>query len=334
MQKIILTERLSEGEKLLDDIQHVTLEKVDIPVYTKKDILSNYDMFKSVEYIFSSWYMPVFTEQQIIEFFPSLKAVFYAAGTVKYFAEPFLRKNIKVFNASRANGVAVAEFVAAQIVLANKGYFQAQQANKSLLWRLAFKRAKSYVINRPGNYKAKVGLLGCGAVGSEVVRLLGPYDLEIVVYDPYLTKEKCEALNVKQVELTELFETCDVVSNHLPDLQTTEGIINYSLLCRMKDYSTFINTGRGAQIVERDLSKLLRERPTICALLDVVQREVLWPWSSLLRRKNLFVSPHIAGSIGNETQRMVESSLKAYDDIVHGRKNPNEITLSMLDKMA
>ena len=116
MQRIILTERLSEGEKLLDDIQHVTLEEVDIPVYTKKEVLSNCDIFKSVEYIFSSWYMPVFTEQEIKDFFPSLKAVFYAAGTVKYFAEPFLRNNIKVFNSSRANGIAVAEFVAAQIV--------------------------------------------------------------------------------------------------------------------------------------------------------------------------------------------------------------------------
>jgi phosphoglycerate dehydrogenase-like enzyme len=102
----------------------------------------------------------------------------------------------------------------------------------------------------------------------------------------------------------------------------------------MKEYSTFINTGRGAQVVEEDLSKVLRKKPSICALLDVSQHEPPFPWSPLLRRKNLFLSPHIAGSTGKEYDRMVEYTLRAYEDYVEQRSNDLEVTMEMLDKMA
>ena len=334
MQRIILTKQHTEGAWLQYGIKTVAPDYETISCYTKEDVINHPAQFKEVEYIFSTWYMPEFTETEITKFFPSLKALFYAAGTVKYFAESFLKNGVRVFSSAKANGVAVAEFVVAQILLANKGYFQAQITNKSILWRWAFKHAKRYADNRTGNYNSKVGLIGCGSVGSEVVKLLSPYNLEIIIHDPYISAERCKQLGVKNVDLETLFETCDVISNHLPDIPSTKGIINYDLLRRMKDYSTFINTGRGAQVAEADLAKLLRKRPSICALLDVVQREVLWPCSPLLRRKNCFISPHIAGSVGNELLRMVKYSVMAYEDMINGRINEMEVSLSMLDKMA
>lgn len=305
-----------------------------IECYIKEDILSNAAKFENVEYVFSTWYMPEFHADELRKALPSLKAIFYAAGTVKYFAEPFLKAGVRVFSSSKANGVAVAEFTAAQIILANKGFFQAQKANKSFLWGWAFRKAKSYSEKRPGNYNSKIGLIGCGAVGSEVVRLLKPYNLSIFVYDPYLSEEHCDSLGVKKVSIEKLFEICDVVSNHLPDIPDTKGLINYGLLNRMKDNSTFINTGRGAQVIEKDLAKLLKKRPSICALLDVVQHDILRPWSPLLRRKNVFISPHIAGSTGNEVERMVEYAIRAYNDFCNNKANNCEVTLSMLDTMA
>lgn len=193
---------------------------------------------------------------------------------------------------------------------------------------------KKYTDNRLGNFAAKVGLIGCGAVGTQVVHLLKPYHLEVMVYDPYLSAERSDELGVKKVDLESLFESCDVISNHLPDIQDTKSIINYDLLNKMKDYSTFINTGRGAQVVECDLAKVLRRRPSICAVLDVTQHEPPFPWSPLLRCRNVFLSPHIAGSTGNEVLRMVEYALQAYDDVLEGRHNNNEVTLEMLNKMA
>lgn len=334
MRNIILTKEKIDGFRLQRVINDLQSNLHDISVYTKEDVSTLSESFLDTEFIFSTWYMPVFSEVEIKSLFPSLKAIFYAAGTVKYFAEPFLKCGVKVFSSAKANGTPVAEFVAAQVVLANKGYFQAQKANKSFLWKWAFKRARVFADNRPGNYNAKVGLIGCGSVGSEVVRLLKPYHLDIYIHDPYISEQQCKDLGVKNIDLPLLFETCDVISNHLPNIPSTQGIINYGLLCKMKDYSTFINTGRGAQVVETDLAKLLRKRPSICALLDVSRHEPPFPWSPLLRRKSLFLSPHIAGSLGQEFDRMVEYALHAYDDFFSGKPNELEVKLEMLDKMA
>lgn len=334
MESIILVKNKEDGYRLNGVIISLRNDKYGISVFDKEDILNDPHQFRNIEYVFSTWYMPMFTEEEIKVFFPSLKAVFYAAGTVKYFAEPFLKAGIRVFSSAKANGIPVAEFVTAQILLANKGYFQAQKANKSFLWRWAFRKAKSYTDNRKGNYGAKVGLIGCGSVGREVVRLLKPYHIEVYIHDPFISDEHCQSLGVRNVSLESLFEICDVISNHLPNIPSTQGIINYNLLTKMKEYSTFINTGRGAQVVEKDLAKVLRNRPSICALLDVCQHEPPFPWSPLLRRKNLFLSPHIAGSTGKEYDRMVEYALRAFEDYVNQHPSDLEVTLEMLDKMA
>lgn len=334
MHSIILTTERKDAIALQRMLLSVSDSFKDVLPCVKEDLLSGEGRFKEVQFIFSTWYMPQLSMAEIKEYLPSLKAVFYAAGTVKYFAEPFLKSGVRVFSAAKANGTAVAEFVAAQILLANKGYFQAQKAYKSVLWRLAFQRARRFSEKRKGNYGARIGLIGCGSVGEEVVRLLKPYRLEILVYDPYIPEEKCQALGVANVGLEYLFENCDVVSNHLPDIPSTKGLIDYDLLNRMRDYSTFINTGRGAQVVEADLARLLRRRPSICALLDVSQHEPPFPWSPLLRRRNLFLSPHIAGSLGNESLRMIEFITCAYEDYCAGREPKGEIDLGMLDVMA
>lgn len=334
MRIVILVKEKKDGLKLQQAIIELRPGLKGVSYYTKDEITRNQSLFSDTEIVFSTWYMPTFSEEEIKKIFPSLRVVFYAAGTVKYFAEPFLNNGVRVFSSAKANGISVAEFVTAQIILANKGYFQAQKANKSFLWRFAFRKASTFAENRPGNYHAKVGLLGCGRIGTEVVRLLKPFKVEVFIYDPYVSEERCRDLGVTSLDLQTLFETSDVISNHLPNIPSTQNIINYDLLRRMKDYSTFINTGRGAQVVEEDLAKLLRKRPTICALLDVSKHEPPFPWSPLLRRKNLFLTPHIAGSMGNEYLRMVEYALHAYDDYIQSKYNDMEVKKEMLSQMA
>lgn len=98
--------------------------------YNKASVLQDPEAFKSTEYIFSTWGMPSLDEKEIAGYFPNLKCVFYAAGSVQYFAEPFLKSGIKVFSAWAANAVPVADYTAAQIVLALKGFFASSRLNK------------------------------------------------------------------------------------------------------------------------------------------------------------------------------------------------------------
>lgn len=334
MKLIILTKTPQEGEKLRKSLLMFDKSFASLPCLTKVDVKQRIAELKNCEFIFSTWYMPEFSKEEICKCFPSLKCVFYAAGAVKYFAEPFLRKGVRVFTAASANGIPVAEFTASQIVLANKGYFQAQRAYKWPIFRRGFDLARGFVERKHGNFGAKVGIIGCGAIGGKVVKLLKPYNLEVFVYDPYLSDECANALGVQKVGIEELFRTCDVVSNHLPDVLETRGIITEALLNSMKPTATFINTGRGAQLNEKALNKVLKKRKDMCALLDVTSHEPLFPWSPLYWRKNVFLTPHIAGSLSEEFGRMVEYMVQAYQDVLDGKQNTCETSLEEIAKQS
>lgn len=304
-----------------------------IEYVTKDDILRERERFSEVKYIFSTWYMPTFTEKEVTELFPKLEAMFYAAGTVKYFAEPFIKCGVRVFSAAAANAIPVAEFAASQIILANKGYYQAQLECKKPLFRLSYSKARSFAYSKSGNYDANIGLIGAGAVGRKVIEYLKSYHLNIYVTDPYLSDEAAQDLGVQKLEIKELFKKCDVISNHLPDIVETKGMLNYELFSLMKDSATFINTGRGAQVDERGLVRALKEKRNRCAVLDVYSHEPLWPWSALNWTKNVFLTPHIAGSISNEEQRMAEYMCNAFNAYENGEYSPMEIDLDSIRKM-
>ncbi len=334
MQSIIVTKKAAEGENLQTWLAKFDGSLASVPYYTKEDVIRKASELNDCRYIFSTWYMPEFTVEEITELFPSLECIFYAAGTVKYFAEPFLKRGVRVFSASKANGIPVAEFAAAQIILANKGYFQAQRTYRWPAWHKRFNASRGYAERKSGNYDANVGIIGCGAIGSKIIELLSSYNLNIYICDPYITDEQASFLGVKQVSMDELFEICDVISNHLPDIPETRGIIGDSLLNRMKPTATFINTGRGAQVDEKALNKVLKRHKDMCALLDVTSHEPLLPWSPLYTRKNVFLTPHIAGSLSGEYGRMVEYMVAAYRDVVAGKPSPCETSLDIISKQS
>lgn len=162
-------------------------------------------------FIFSTWGMPGFSEQEIRTYLPHLKCVFYAAGSVQDFARPFLNCGVSVFSAWAANAVPVAEYTVAQIILANKDFF----CQTRLLAQKRRDEAERRRTLHIGNFRKKVGLIGCGMIGSMVATMLQNYDLEVLVYDPFLSEEKKRRLKVTPCTLDELFSSCSVVSNHL-----------------------------------------------------------------------------------------------------------------------
>lgn len=302
----------------------------DETVYTKDDVLSDPKKFKATEFIFSTWGMPTFTEEEIKSCLPSLKAVFYGAGTVQAFARPFLNCGVKVFSAWAANAVPVAEYTVAQIILANKGFFSSSRLAKTGDRKAASQNFRLY----PGNYAAKVGIIGAGMIGKLVINMLKSYNLEALVFDPFLTDEKAKELGVKKVSLPVLFKECQVVSNHLANNEQTKGMLDGRLFESMLPYATFINTGRGAQVKEADLIKVLKERPDLTALLDVTFPEPPESDSEFYTLPNCILTPHIAGSAGNEVRRMGEYMKAEYEKFIQNEPCQYEVTLEMLKTMA
>ncbi|MBQ1954426.1 MAG: hydroxyacid dehydrogenase [Clostridia bacterium] len=296
-------------------------------VFTKADMEENKEYFSDTEFIFSTWGMPVLSKEEIKDLLPNLKAVFYGAGSVQYFARPFLECGVKVFSAWAANAVPVAEYTVAQILLANKGFFKTMRYTNR-------ESANETLANFRGNYDVKVGIIGAGMIGKLVIGKLKEYDVETLVYDPFLPDETAEALGVKKVSLEKLFEECDVVSNHLADNAETRGMLHGGLFERMLPYSTFINTGRGAQVVEEELIRVLKSRPDLTAILDVTYPEPPEEGSELYTLENCILTPHIAGSTGREVRRMGDYMRAEYENFVSGKPCKYEVTLEMLKTMA
>ncbi len=298
---------------------------------SKEDILAHSDKYADTEYLFSTWGMPHFTEEEITRCLPALKAVFYGAGSVQQFAREFLNVGVRVFSAWGANAVPVAEYTTAQIILANKGFFLANRRYTSLDTRAA---ADAYFQKMPGNYDVNVGIIGAGMIGKLVIKMLKPYNIHVLVYDPFLSDEKAAELGAEKTSLEELFTRCQTISNHVANLPQTVGMVHYDLFRRMKENAVFINTGRGAQVVEADLIRILEEKPDITAVLDVTFPEPPAPDSKLYTLENVILTPHIAGSAGQEVARMGEYMAEQFRKFKNKELCEYEVTLKMLETMA
>lgn len=332
IKAILLTKNIDDAKRVYDsDIVNKLSEEYDFcfKPMSKKDVLNNLNTTKKAEYLFSTWSMEHYTKEEIKKCFPNAKAIFYAAGSVQDFASEFLDCGIRVFSAFKANAVPVAEYTYAQIILATKGYFQSQKKCRFTRY-LAFKYSNSC----GGNYKAKIGIIGVGAIGSMVANKLKDNDVEVYYYDPFLSKEKADALGIKEMSLEDIFKNCDVITNHLANKDELTGVLNEKLFSSMKPFATFINTGRGRQVDEKGLCKALKKVKTRTALLDVTYPEPAKAFGKLHRRKNIFITPHIAGSNGKEVVRMAEYMLDDAKNVTNGEETKYEVTKQMLKNMA
>ncbi len=299
------------------------------PRINKQNIEEHRDFLKGCEIAFATWGMPQFTKEEIAEYMPDLKAVFYSAGTVQYFARPFLESGIKVYSAFAANAVPVAEYTFAQITLAAKGYFQA-----SKYYRILPVRSFAFANYSVGNFGCKVGLVGLGAIGRMVAERLKSLDVVVYACDPFVSEETAKELGVTLVDMETLFSECDVISNHLANKPELENIFNYKLFKKMKKRSTFINTGRGAQVAEYSLALSLLLHPSRTFVADVLKKEMFPYINPLFWVPNAILTPHMAGSTGNEPQRMAYYMMEEMESFLSDKPTRYEVTLESLERMA
>ena len=312
-----ITNRISEYAVIYSEL----IEKENLEEHKK--------YLEDVEVIFATWGMPALSEEDIGQYLPKLKAVFYAAGSVQYFAGSFLNKGITVISAGAANAVPVAEYTLAQILLANKGFFQ--NTNKT---KKDYKSAREYSETFEGNYSVKVGILGAGMIGTKVIELLRPFNIEVLVFDPFLSNERAEILGVRKCTLAEVFSQCQTISNHIANLPDTVGVLNRKHFSNMLPNATFINTGRGAQVVEKDLIEALKAAPTRTAVLDVTYPEPPLKDSEFIKMENVVLTSHIAGSMGGEVERMGCYMAEEFVRFMEGKELKYSVTIKMLETMA
>ena len=303
------------------------LADVYAPLQTGNSVAKNPGVLAEAEMILSGWGAPAM-DGGFLTAAPNLRVVFYGAGSIRRVATPaFWERVLRITSAYAANAVPVSEYALAAILFSLKRG-----------WHFAFSAQREKALPRqgqvPGAYGSTVGLVSLGMVGRLVRERLRPFDLRVVAYDPFVTPEEAHVLGVDLMSLEDLFASSDVVSLHVPLLPGTEGMILGSHLASMKRNATLINTSRGAVVREAEMVEVLGERPDLWAVLDVTHPEPPEPDSRLYDLPNVVLTPHIAGSLGNECRRMgrlVVDELRRY---VTGEPLKHEITRERAALMA
>jgi phosphoglycerate dehydrogenase-like enzyme len=297
---------------------------------TLQEVESGQVPVDDIEVLFGSWGFPALTPAQV-KAFASLQHVFYAAGSIKHFGLPLLNANVQIASAKATNSRVVADFCLGQILLAAKRYFQNVLSYRN---HEQGKKLKDFTHTFAGYAGTRIGLLGCGKVSRCLIGHLRQRRFSIHVVDPYLSEDEAALLGVSKSTMEEVFAHCEIISNHLPDIPALNGVIGRRHFVSMSPGGTFINTGRGAQVVEDDLVAVLEERPDLIALLDVTDPEPPCAQSRLYTMPNVILSSHIAGCVGLEVQLLVHEAIESAEKWLRGEPLDNLELLEQFDIVA
>ncbi|MEU9135894.1 hydroxyacid dehydrogenase [Streptomyces sp. NPDC048404] len=280
------------------------------------------------EILITGWGCPVL-DADTLGAAPKLRAVLHAAGSVKSFATPEVwERGIVVSSAAAANALPVAEYTLAMILLAGKDVFAHRE-------RLRAERAFPYgeILPGIGNFGRRVGIVGASRIGRRLIELLRPFDLSVSLADPYVDEAGAAALGVRLLPLDELLAGSDIVTVHAPQTPETWHLIGRRELALMPAGSVLINTARGSLVDHDALIEALRAE-RVSAILDVTNPEPLPVDSPLHDLANAFVTPHLAGSQGNEVARLGLTVLAEAERLLSGKAPQFRIDRKDLERTA
>lgn len=246
---------------------------------------------------------------------PRLRAVVHAAGTVKTRVDPIVfERGLVVSSAADVNAVPVADYTMAMLVLGAKRVF-----SRASRYATAVEGAPRDWLSGDGTglHDCTVGVIGASRIGRLVLRRLRQFDVEVLLYDPYVAADEATLLGAEQVDMDDLCRRSDLVTVHAPALPETHHILDRRRLNLLRAGTTVVNTARGS-LVDTDALTSLCATGQISAILDVTDPEPLPPGHPLLVLPNVLVTPHLAGAQGRELRRIGEFAVAEVRRFVKG----------------
>lgn len=289
-------------------------------------------MLAAVDVVLGGWGCPRFDEALVARM-PRLRMIAHAAGTVRGIVTPAVwQRGIVVSSAAAANAVPVAEFAFAAIVFIGKDVFGVRDRHRARRGRPS--SARDPLRDRSiGNHHVQIGVVGASHTGRLLVDRLQTLDCTIGVHDPFLSHDEAVALGVTRFGLDDLCGWSDVVSLHAPARITTRQMIGTRQLAAMRDGAWLLNTARG-QLV--DTAALTAEcvAGRLNAFIDTIDPSPLPTESPLYDLPNVVLTPHIAGSLGNEVSRMGDLAVAEIVRWVAGEPLRHEVREGDLGRIA
>lgn len=176
--------------------------------------------------------------------------------------------------------------------------------------------------NKSGGFQLSektIGIIGCGNIGTEVLRLLAPFRCPILIHDILDKTEICRETGAIQVSLASLLDQAQIVTLHLPLTPHTKHFINATRLALMRSDAFLINTSRGAIVDSDALKQALLSQKIAKAALDVFETEPPTD-QTFLSLPNLIATPHIGGNAKEAVDAMGVSAIQHLIDFFQNKE--------------
>ena len=231
------------------------------------------------------------------------------------------KNNITIAITASANAVAVAEHVMFMLLNISKRKNMYDETVKSGNFSDRNKLPKTIEL-----WKKNILIAGFGRIGQCLIKRCKGFEMNIFVYDPFVSKDVIENLGGKKVDnLEDSLKDMDVISIHVPLNDKTKNLINYDLLKIMKKNCIIINAARGGVINEVDLDKALNENLIFGAGLDVFETEPPSKNNPLLKNDKVFLSPHTAAFTEECMIRMGKETIQNIIDFFEKKLDKSKI---------
>jgi D-3-phosphoglycerate dehydrogenase len=234
--------------------------------------------------------------------------------------EACTRAGVLVVNQSGGNAHSVAEHALGMLLTLSKRILEADRA---------LRRERDVNRNALIGTEAQgrtIGIVGIGNVGRRVAELCrGLLSMNVLAYDPYLSKSEIAERGAQKVELDELLRRSDYVSINCPLTKQSRGMIGAKQFSLMQPHAYFITTARGFIHDEDALLEALRAKKIAGAGLDVWSKEPPPPEHPLLQFDNVLASPHTAGVTREARENMGRIAAEQILDALDGKRPPRII---------
>jgi D-3-phosphoglycerate dehydrogenase len=195
-------------------------------------------------------------------------------------------KGILVHNTPKAPSIAVAELAFAMMIAVPNHIVKANETMHAGQW--AKKELK-----RTELYGKTLGLVGIGNIAQALAVRAAAFGMKVLAYDPYVeSSDKAEMVK----DLGEMVAQCDYISMHVPKTDETMGMINASVIEKMKDGAVVINTGRGLTVDAADMKAALETGKIACYATDVWDSDPPSEDYPILSAPNVLMAPHLGAS--------------------------------------
>ena len=238
------------------------------------------------------------------------------------------KKNIALAITGQSNAVSVAEHVMTMMLTLSKNIFASDSLTRSNGFEFKAELPDFFEL-----YQKKILILGFGRIGQALAKRCLGFEMEVIVYDPYLDNKIISTSGCSPINQTEGFKIADYISIHLPLINETKNLISDEEFKLFKKNLILINTARGGIVNEDALYKALKSKQIHAAGIDVFEKEPPPKNHQLFNLENIIMTPHNSALTLECRKRMSMESCMNVFNYLHDNNNLNKKNIVNLSKL-